>query len=145
MSAHSKCTYAEPLVPLPVTLAVTVALFTAEPLGVTVGCEILTLPGSMPTGITTTGVSTMTVVLAVPEVAPDAALAVNVTVELVADELTMPERLQAHDEDCAPTRFAGVAVQPLTKMPAGKPCALHVRPFTVPPELAIPNETDESG
>ena len=131
--------------PLPVTFAVTVAVFEVEPLAVTAGCEMLTLVKSIPTGITTGGMSTITVVLMLLGLAPEAALALKVTVELVANDRTIPDKLQEQDEDCAPTRLLGVAVQPLTAIPVGKPCALHAKPLTVPPELAIPNETDESG
>jgi hypothetical protein len=82
---------------------------------------MVTLVKSIPTGMTTGGVSTTTVVVTLRVLAPEAALALKVTVELCADEATMPDRLQVQVADCAPTRLAGEAAQPLTPIPAGKP------------------------
>ena len=87
-----------PLVPLPLTVALTVAVLAVVALTVTVGCEMLTAVRIKPAG-GGGGVSTRTVVLTLPELAPDAALALSVTTLLTADELTMPDRLHVQVAD----------------------------------------------
>jgi hypothetical protein len=87
-----------PLVPLPLTAALTVAVFAAVALTVTAGCEMLTAVRIKPGG-GGGGVSTTTVVLTLPELAPEAALALSVTTLLTAAELTVPDRLQVQVAD----------------------------------------------
>ena len=70
---------------------------TAVVLGVTVGGEMLTPVRIRPAG--GAGVSTTTVVFTLVGFAPDAALALKVTVLVMAAEFTVPEILHKQVED----------------------------------------------